>query len=641
MGEGMSEAFPLPYADWYAARLFLDVGRPAQEVLGRLGIDAERWNACAERYSNLHFANVGWVASAFRREGLEPPEENRALFAHLGGGAEAAGTPFSMRAALAALRRKVEADPRIGPFADVDWTACYICERLFPPCRYVHDGAQVFVDGGPIRDRKGAPLKGVDPFSFRKLGERWLRDDERVYGQGETPTKRFWFVARGADPDSFTVLNERYAADKAAGYYVTNLRLPTEEPGSFEIVSYYYRRGQKPGLHVDESHFAKDSRKVYAYGVEIQGADAPSFHSIGDEGVYFADRARIYFQRDPITGADRESFTCASEAGQYRAYDRNLPYYAGEPQSVSVEFERWRAYFEARPVLEGTWWHAERARRVAGPASEPVPLGGPFFSDGTRVLVRPRERRDGDWISLDHFDHESFRPLTGVFGRDRHGLRYFLPGQENYGCEPVKGADPERFEALSDCWFSDGRQAYYLDSEAPWVEFRAVKIDPKSFVALGGAYARDAKGLIVEGRRKRGVDDPEAVVALGFTFARMGDALLYRGKPVSRAGKLDPASARGVSDRVLIDGAGHMLFTSRYRKPVPGLDPASFRFLNGDFAVDDARVYAFTGDALNVCAEIDRAAVRAEGMFAVRDDAARFHLAGPAVLRTPLSDAET
>ncbi len=647
----MKNAFPLAYAHWYAARLFLDAGHPAMDILDRLGLSAERWKACQERYNALHFANTGWVASAFQREGLPAPEHDRALHAHLlaGGGIEPApNKPFSMREQLAQIRFAVQADPHIGPFADVDWVAHYLCERRFPTIRYVHDGRRVLVGGHPVADRQGKPISGIDPRSFRRIGERWFHDGRRVYGQGETPTKLFWFVVRGADPDTFAVLNERYATDKAAGYYITNLRLPTEEPGTFEIVSYYYRRGQKPGIHTDESHYAKDSRKVYAYGVAIEGADAPSFHAIGDEGKYFADRHRIYWEKFPIAGADRETFTCASLAGQYRAYDKNQPYYAGQPQSVTAEFEHWRAFFEARPELSGTWWHREKTRRESasghGQADAPAsnagqslaPLGGPYFSDGARVLVKPQRPRDGEWISLDHIDHAGFRHIVDVFGADGHGLRYFIPGLEAYGCGPVKGAAPDSFQALGDGWYRDARQAYYMDLGGDIPELRIIKADLPTFEVLGGAYARDAKGLIVEGARKRGIDDPAAVVALGHLFARMGDTILYRGKPVTRPGKIDMASARGVHRQMLMDAAGRMLLGGRYRKPLPGLDPASFRFLNRDFAVDDNNVYAFTQDELILCAEADRASVETDGLYAVRDREARFHVSASLVCRTPL-----
>jgi len=638
-------AFPIPYAHWYAATLFLDAGHPAAEILARAGLDEARWQACRERYAQLHFANTSWVAGAYERAGLPSPAVDRAMYAHLlegGSLAPALEEPFGMRGQLQDLRRLVEADPHIGPFADADWVAHYLCERRFPTIRYVHDGKRVMVGGEPLADAKGRTIEGIDPAGFRKIGERWFRDGRRVYGQGEKPTKTFWFVMRGADPDSFTVLNERYARDKAAGYYVTNRRLPCEDAATFAVVGYCYGRGQKPGFHVEESHYAKDSRRVYAYGVAIAGADAPSFEAIGDEGRYFADKDRVYWEKDPIEGADRDSFACASEVGQYRAYDRNRPYRAGKPLSVVEDFESWRGHFEDRPDAAPDWWRREKARREGATASSdtmaPKALGGPYVSDGERVLVMPRVERQGPLVSLDHFDHASFRHIAGVFGVDRHGLRYFEHGLESYGREPVKGADPGSFEALGHGWYRDSRQAYYYDDDGDAPRLVVVKADPGSFEVIGGAYARDANGLICEGVRKRGIADPAAVVSLGHLHARIGDVLLYRGKPVSRAGKLDVRTARSVHDHVLIDARGHMLLSGRYRQPIPALDPQRLRFLNRVFAVDDARLYASTQDALVVCEDADRGSVEVVNRWTVRDAGGRLHVAAGRLRRT--SDAD-
>lgn len=635
-----TELFPIPYAHWYAACLFIETGHPAPQVLERLGVRPEDWRALDNRYGNLHFANMGWVASAYAREGLPPPASDEALYAHLLAGGDIMPKrvePLSLRDQLRALRRAVEADPRIGPFADTGWTAVYICERGFPTIRYLHDGERVMVDGAPLADRNGKPMAGIDLQSFRQLGDRWFRDEARVYGQAETPTKIFWFVARGADPETFTVLNERYAADRAAGYYITNRRLPTAEPGSFEIVGYYYGRGQKPGFHIHESHYARDSEKVYAYGSPIEGAHAPSFAAIGDEGRYFADRDRIYWEKFPIPDADRETFVCASEAGQYHAFDKDRPYLRGKPQSVSAEFERWREFFENHPELTGTWWHREKARRAqqAENPSELKPLGGPYFSDGARVLVVPRNRRRGDTVSLDHFDHDSFRHIVDVFGVDKNGLRYVEPGLEAYGREPVRGADPETFTALGEGWYRDKRQVYYLGPDDSMPTLIVVKADPDSFETLGGVYARDAKGLIAEGVRKRDIADPGAVVSLGKTFARMGDALLYRGRVVKNAGKLDPDTARGLHPLLLIDAGGHMLVMGRYRKPIAGLDPQTLEILNASFAADKSGVYAISPDGLVPGEAIDRASVRTDGDYAVIDKAGRHHLSGSFIHSEP------
>ncbi|MGX1589260.1 hypothetical protein [Brevundimonas diminuta] len=122
----LNALFPFPYAHWYAASLFLDAGRPRAEVLARLGARLDQWRQCNERYRQLHFANTSWVASAYRHDGLLAPEEDRKLFNHLrandGLDLVIPGS-FSMRRELGALRQEIEADPRIGPFANSDWIA--------------------------------------------------------------------------------------------------------------------------------------------------------------------------------------------------------------------------------------------------------------------------------------------------------------------------------------------------------------------------------------------------------------------------------------------------------------------------------------------------------------------------------------
>ncbi len=174
----------------------------------------------------------------------------------------------------------------------------------------------------------------------------------------------------------------------------------------------------------------------------------------------------------------------------------------------------------------------------------------------------------------------------------------------------------------------------------PDIGIAIVKAIDESFEVLGGSYARDAKGLIVEGVRKKGVDDPGAVVVVGFTYARMGDTLLYRGKPIAKPGKVDIGSARGVHDQLLIDASGNMLLTSRYRKPVPDLDPATLRFINQVFAVDAHRVYVLTDSGLVLCEDIAPGLVEAMGGYAIRMGDIRIHLSGNRLHRASLSDTE-
>ncbi|MCK0122430.1 DKNYY domain-containing protein [Loktanella sp. F6476L] len=613
-------SFPMLYTDWYAARLFMDAGVPAADVLACAGVTQAVWDGCQERYSQLHFADTGWVAHAFERGGLAAPQGDRALYKHLTG--KRAPLRFGMRDRLAAVRRVVEADPRIGPFADVYWIAQYLCERHFPTIRYVHNGTHVCVAGQPLQTKKGDVIEGIDCAAFRKLGERWFTDGKRVYGQGEQPTSRHWFVARGADPATFRVLNQRYAADKEAGYYITNLRLTGGDPGSFAVVSYPY--GNPVTQHAEHSHYAKDSHRVYSYGVAIDGADAASFEAIGVEGKYFADKHRIYWERTPIEGADRESFTCAIEVGQYRAFDKNRVYYGGKVVSSADDHDRWAAYFAARPDVKTAWFHNQPGQ------TERVPIGGPYFSDGQRLWVEGRKRGQREWVSVDYIDHNSFRHVVDVFAIDRSGLRYVEPRLEGYERPVVKGADPESFEALGDGWYRCANQAYFMNLTDPRDYHRLVivKADMASFRLLGGAYAMDAEGLIVEGVRKRDVADPEAVKPIGRLFATMGEALLFRGKEFKRIGALDLETARSPAPRLLIDSAGHMLLGSRYRKPVAGMNAPALRFLNPYFAVDGGQLYALTDDGLMLCEGADVEKVTVTGSHSVGDGKQRFALEG-------------
>ncbi|WP_223215492.1 DKNYY domain-containing protein [Agrobacterium pusense] len=199
--------------------------------------------------------------------------------------------------------------------------------------------------------------------------------------------------------------------------------------------------------------------------------------------------------------------------------------------------------------------------------------------------------------------------------------------------EPVKKADPASFEKLDGPWFKDKQQAYYIDSTAPLPELAVVKVDMASFEVLGGAYARDAKGLIVEGVRKRGIDNPAAVESLGYSFAWMGDTLLYRGKPIGRLGKVNPATARGVHEQLLIDANGEMLVGGSYRKKIPGIDPASLHFLNRVFAVDARHVYAITDTALLRIEDIESDEVEPTDLYSVRVGGTQFHVSGGIVRR--------
>ncbi|WP_321877174.1 hypothetical protein [Paraburkholderia bannensis] len=263
-----------------------------------------------------------------------------------------------------------------------------------------------------------------------------------------------------------------------------------------------------------------------------------------------------------------------------------------------------------------------------------TPLGGPFYSDGKRVWVRygegPRYR------ALNYLDLASFRHVVDHFAVDVAGLRYYARGSYDALSDGaiVKGADPATLIRLGGHWYRDARQAYYFEWDS-W-QFHApvvVKADVASLEYLGGAYARDARSLYCAGIRKRAIMDVSRVVSLGYRYARIDADLLHDGKIVSRPGPIDVDTARAVRENLLIDARGHMLLGTRYRKPLPGIDARSLRFLTPYFAVDDHRVYFLTNANLAVCELADRATVEVASRWRIRDQHGLIDLQDTGVVR--------
>ena len=82
----------------------------------------------------------------------------------------------------------------------------------------------------------------------------------------------------------------------------------------------------------------------------------------------------------------------------------------------------------------------------------------------------------------------------------------------------------------------------------------------------------------------------------------------------------------------------HMLFGGSYRKPIPGVDPATFRFLNRVFAADARHVYALMDLGLTICEGLDPAKVRPQGAYAMVSQKTRFHVSADALHATPASE---
>ncbi|TDA42362.1 DKNYY domain-containing protein [Burkholderia pyrrocinia] len=288
------------------------------------------------------------------------------------------------------------------------------------------------------------------------------------------------------------------------------------------------------------------------------------------------------------------------------------------------------------------------ARRRRDTRTEPLaPLGGPFHTDGERVWARiGSEHR---YRALNNFDLGSFRHLVDNFAVDASGLRYYASGAafgyDDEGEGLIADGDAATLESLGGDWYRDARQAYYFGPDiydrGEW-HLTVVNADVASLTHIGGAYARDAKHLFCAGVRKRGIADPARVVSLGYRYARLGAQILYDGKIVTKPVGIDVETARAVFHDVLVDDDGHVLWGQSYRKPLPGIDAKSLRFLTRFYAVDDHRVYYRTNTNLAVCDGVDRASVEVVSSMSIRDKHGLIGLGYPdGVVRVPDSSTQS
>lgn len=143
-------------------------------------------------------------------------------------------------------------------------------------------------------------LKGVAPKDFCC----W-----HYWGKSSTACFLGGIRLRGADPASFRVLNYAYAMDKTA-VYTTSGRIPDVELTTFQVLD----NGQND-LGAPQG-YAKDSRQVYFHNGDgrvkiIKGAEVSSFRSLGD--TYFArDEKRIYAYGKQLPKADLPSWELLS-----------------------------------------------------------------------------------------------------------------------------------------------------------------------------------------------------------------------------------------------------------------------------------------------------------------------------------------
>ena len=169
-------------------------------------------------------------------------------------------------------------------------------------------------------------LKGVAPKDFCC----W-----HYWGKSSTACFLGGIRLRGADPASFRVLNYAYTMDKTA-VYTTSGRIPGADRAAFQVLDngqndsgapqgyakdsrqVYFHNGDGKvkiikGAEVSsfrslgDTYFARDEKRIYAYGKQLPKADLPSWELFSH--WYSRDAKRVYYLNREIKGADRDSFT--------------------------------------------------------------------------------------------------------------------------------------------------------------------------------------------------------------------------------------------------------------------------------------------------------------------------------------------
>lgn len=604
--------FPISYATWAAADLFLAAGYPARDIHRLLSLDAQSYAAIEACYEWLHISKLWWRRGKPGQIDLETSED---LLRKIAPDADShlaqAGDQFSLSRYCDEVRFAVYQSPYLGPFAHLDWPAYFIGDHYrASAARYAHNGEQVFLFRQPLWDKQGKPISHIDASSFRLLGDRWMRDVHRVYAQGEANQAEYFYIVDGADPDSFIELNQRYARDKQAMYYVTNKRLRSKSPDALRIIPNHRTPavGSRAGSLVDDYHqslVAADREHVYSAGSKLQDADPATFRHLADTG-YYRDDQHVWYEKWPLIGVDPMTFV-VRPGSKWDACDSRTPYCQHEPVSSSAEFERWADFFSTHPELDDWWWHREARRRSV--QVELHAIGPGYWSDGERILAEHYDEKQ----LLDGESATDFVLLGDGYARGKQVYRWFESGGGRVVC--LTGADPASLHIFpAHNWCRDKRQAWWGD--------KRVKIDPDSFEVLDQHYARDAKGLLCNGVRKK-VASAELLLAIGGGYARIGPNILWHGKEV-RHGALSADSARSVGHELLIDAAGHWMLRGQYRKPIA--DGPSFRHLDGDFFVDRERVFHLDWYGLRHVDGADPASFTVLGSRAGRDAHADYAL---------------
>lgn len=165
------------------------------------------------------------------------------------------------------MRDAVYADPHVGPFRDVPWTARQIGKGVSHYAAWLfRDDRTVYLYGEPLKGKDGKPLETIDPMAFRMVGQFFAVDDKKGYAF--VRHKQFPYLDHvaplpGVDPDTFATLNHAFAADGSAVYHRSGRRL-TKDVKGFEILP-------DPAGDLVRSEKAQDGRQTYVGDKTLEG----------------------------------------------------------------------------------------------------------------------------------------------------------------------------------------------------------------------------------------------------------------------------------------------------------------------------------------------------------------------------------
>lgn len=192
----------------------------------------------------------------------------------------------------------------------------------------------VYAKRGVNGIRQVTTLKEADPKSFEILSDRYGKDRNHVYYQGQ--------ILKDCDPATLELLGKRdlYCRD-AERVYISARTLSTDAP-NFALVGAGYSKDSGAVYFLDKTvegadpaswesfqkgPYGRDAESVYHEGSRLPEADPASFEALNYH--YGKDGHSVWFDELEVEGADPATFEASSEK-MAEGRDKNFTYDRGK-----------------------------------------------------------------------------------------------------------------------------------------------------------------------------------------------------------------------------------------------------------------------------------------------------------------------